>query len=202
MTLLGCSPPGPLPWNVPGKNTGVGCHALLQGIFLTQGSTTCLLCLLYCRLILYHWATGKALFIAYLIHTYCILNPVHWGHKNNSQEIHSLRLSSPLQWWKGWVVQIELIYIYLAAKHLQSLLWYAGSISPMRDWTNPGPLHWECRVSANRPPGKSQSNWTLNNLLEEQGREGTASDSEILVHQPANPVKKENIRRKNFKVPM
>ena len=27
----------------PGKNTGVGCHALLQGIFLTQGSTPHLL---------------------------------------------------------------------------------------------------------------------------------------------------------------
>ena len=27
------------PWNFPGKSTGVGCHALLQGIFLTQGST-------------------------------------------------------------------------------------------------------------------------------------------------------------------
>ena len=26
------------PWGSPGKNTGVGCHALLQGIFLTQGS--------------------------------------------------------------------------------------------------------------------------------------------------------------------
>ena len=25
------------PWNFPGKNTGVGCHSLLQGIFLTQG---------------------------------------------------------------------------------------------------------------------------------------------------------------------
>ena len=24
-------------WNSPGKNTGVGCHFLLQGIFLTQG---------------------------------------------------------------------------------------------------------------------------------------------------------------------
>jgi len=24
------------PWNSPGKNSGVGCHALLQGIFLTQ----------------------------------------------------------------------------------------------------------------------------------------------------------------------
>ena len=24
-------------WNSPGKNTGVGCHSLLQGIFLTPG---------------------------------------------------------------------------------------------------------------------------------------------------------------------
>ena len=30
-------------WDSPGKNTGVGCHALLQGIFLTQGSNLCLL---------------------------------------------------------------------------------------------------------------------------------------------------------------
>ena len=30
----------------PGKNTGVGCHALLQGIFLTQGLNPELLCLL------------------------------------------------------------------------------------------------------------------------------------------------------------
>ena len=26
------------PWNSPGKNTGVGCHSLLQGIFPTQRS--------------------------------------------------------------------------------------------------------------------------------------------------------------------
>ena len=25
------------PWNSPGRNTGVGCHSLLQGIFPTQG---------------------------------------------------------------------------------------------------------------------------------------------------------------------
>ena len=31
------------PWDSPGKNTGVGCHALLQGIFLTQRSNSCLL---------------------------------------------------------------------------------------------------------------------------------------------------------------
>ena len=34
------------------KNTGVGCHALLQGIFLTQGSNQRLLSLL-------HWQVGS-----------------------------------------------------------------------------------------------------------------------------------------------
>ena len=31
------------PWDFPGKNTGVGYHFLLQGIFPTQGSNLCLL---------------------------------------------------------------------------------------------------------------------------------------------------------------
>ena len=31
------------PWDLPGKNTKVGCHSLLQGIFLTQGSNPSLL---------------------------------------------------------------------------------------------------------------------------------------------------------------
>ena len=35
------------PWDSPGKNTGVGCHALLQGILPTQGSNSSLLCLLH-----------------------------------------------------------------------------------------------------------------------------------------------------------
>ena len=35
------------PWDSPDKNTGVGCHFLLQGIFPTQGSNSCLLCLLH-----------------------------------------------------------------------------------------------------------------------------------------------------------
>ena len=44
------------PWNFPGKNTGVGCHFLLQRIFLgslflglAQGSNLRLLCLLHWR---------------------------------------------------------------------------------------------------------------------------------------------------------
>ena len=31
------------PWDFSGKNTGVGCYFLLQGIFLTQGLNPCLL---------------------------------------------------------------------------------------------------------------------------------------------------------------
>jgi len=36
---MDCSPPGTsVHGDSPGNNTGVGCHFLLQGIFLTQGS--------------------------------------------------------------------------------------------------------------------------------------------------------------------
>ena len=38
------------PWNFSGKSTGVGCHFLLQGIFLTQGSNPGLP---HCRQMLY-----------------------------------------------------------------------------------------------------------------------------------------------------
>ena len=40
------------PCDSPGKNTGVGCHALLQGIFPIGGSNLCLLYLL-------HWQRGS-----------------------------------------------------------------------------------------------------------------------------------------------
>ena len=42
------------PWDSPGKTTEVGCHALLRGIFLTQGSNTCLYVSCIGRQILYH----------------------------------------------------------------------------------------------------------------------------------------------------
>ena len=48
---MDCSPPGfSVHGDSPGKNTWVGCHVLLQGIFPTQGSNSGLL---HCRWILY-----------------------------------------------------------------------------------------------------------------------------------------------------
>ena len=49
---MDCSPQGlSVHGDSPGKNTGVSCHVLLQGIFPTQGSIPSLL---HCMQILYH----------------------------------------------------------------------------------------------------------------------------------------------------
>ena len=61
-TLWTASCQAPLSMRSPGKNTGVGFHALLQGIFLTQGSNPGLL---HCRQILYLWATREAPILPY-----------------------------------------------------------------------------------------------------------------------------------------
>ena len=48
---MDCSPPGSsVRGDFPGKNTGVGYHSLLQGIFPTQGSNPCFL----------HWQAGSS----------------------------------------------------------------------------------------------------------------------------------------------
>ena len=45
------------PWDFPGKNTGVGSHFFLQGIFPTRESNLwLLLSLVHCGRVLYHWA--------------------------------------------------------------------------------------------------------------------------------------------------
>ena len=49
----------------PYKNTGEGCHAILQRIFPTQGSKPCLWCLLHFTQILYCSATKETWYAAY-----------------------------------------------------------------------------------------------------------------------------------------
>ena len=52
--LMDCSPPGSsVHGDSPDRNTWVGCHALLQGIFPTQGSNPHFLHLLHHKQILY-----------------------------------------------------------------------------------------------------------------------------------------------------
>ena len=58
------------PWDSAGKNTGVGCYALFQGIFLTQGSNPHLLCLL-------HWQADS-------LPLSCLGSPVLYGKVHKS----------------------------------------------------------------------------------------------------------------------
>ena len=50
---MNCSPPGSSFLGILGKSPRVGCRALLQRIFPTQESNSCLLCLLHCRQIVH-----------------------------------------------------------------------------------------------------------------------------------------------------
>ena len=70
------------PWDSSGKNSGGGCHFLLQGIFPTQGSNTHLHVSYIARQILYHRATWDALltktytYFKIFVAPHCILNKV------------------------------------------------------------------------------------------------------------------------------
>ena len=73
--LMDCSPPGfSVHGDSPGKNTGVGCHALIQGIFPTWGLRS----LLHCGWIVYCLATRET-------HDVC----TYFNHKHASDQIRS-----------------------------------------------------------------------------------------------------------------
>ena len=54
------------PWDSPGKNTGMGCHAFFQRIFLTQGL----------KLSLLHWQVGSLLLALAGLNDYFIGIPI------------------------------------------------------------------------------------------------------------------------------
>ena len=62
------------PWNPPGNNAGIGCQALLQGIFPTEGSNPGLS---HCMWILYHLVTR-------------LLYPQNFTGRNTEVGSHSL----------------------------------------------------------------------------------------------------------------
>ena len=57
------------PWDFPDKNTGVGCHSFLQGIFLTRGLNPSLL---HCRWILYHLSHQETFLLSGTLFLRCL----------------------------------------------------------------------------------------------------------------------------------
>ena len=110
LCLTLCDPvdPGLLcPWNSSGKNTGVGSHPLLQGIFLTRGSNPGLL---HCRQIFdcqSHQESPRALTKTPAnshLQTQC-----HGSHPflpwsvSPGDSGFCVSLSLPLMWMPGWI---------------------------------------------------------------------------------------------------
>ena len=83
------------PSDFPGKNTGVGCHFFLQGIFPTQESNPCLLCLL-------HWHVGS-LPLSHLVSPFCNLIHFTWCRvEKKGIELALMALSLPTA-YRFWV---------------------------------------------------------------------------------------------------
>ena len=119
------SPPGSsVHGDSPGKNTGVGCHALLREIFWTQGSNPGLL---HCKQILYclsHQETQES--NQGLLHCRKILYQLSYPGS-------SMLLWSPLYsflWVEGWVhLSTSHLSIY---SHMLSLLLEMTYLCPLR----------------------------------------------------------------------
>ena len=94
-------------WNFPGKNIGVGCRFLLQGIFPTQGSNILLLYLLYWQvdsLSPLHWKrrilntrlpekSSEALVLNYVHSSKCYLKREREDEGSETNEASSMILS-------------------------------------------------------------------------------------------------------------
>ena len=112
MWLYGLQPTRLLcPWDSPGKNPGVRCHALLQGIFQTQGSNPGLLCLL-----LIHWGNlgGDIKYLDKLRHISIKIAPLYIIHQSSAEfssswvpiKVHLDRLGPSFSKRKTWLVSV------------------------------------------------------------------------------------------------
>ena len=104
-----CSPPGSsVHGDSPGKNTGVGCHVLLHGIFPTQGSNSGLP---PCRIIRYHLkpkSTG--------VGSLSLLQEIFPTQESNQVLLHYRQILYQLSY--------EHIFSWLKSKHTYSLVKY------------------------------------------------------------------------------
>ena len=122
---MDCSPQGSfVHGDSPGKNTGMGCHALLQGIFWTQGLNPGLL---HCRWILYHLShqgSSKEKSSKYVLAGVCVC--VHGG------------------WLAWWSMVISIIFRsetwIMKGPNLKR---YEGRALLVKRDTGTTALHWE-----------------------------------------------------------
>ena len=110
------------PWNSPGKNTGVGCHFLLQGIFLTQGSNPGLL---HSRQILYR-LNHQGISSMSLLNISCIFSIL----------VSCLFICNSILFSRFWIIFTIIILNFLSGRLSisSSFVWFGG--------------HWSCSFTS------------------------------------------------------
>ena len=102
-------------WNFPSKNTRVRFHSLLQGIFLTQGSNPCLLCLL-------HWQVNSL--------------PTHLSGKptNKVEDLSTVTTTSKANvFWSPAVAIPEFDSVYFGGKQKETNTRGVGNVERERE---------------------------------------------------------------------
>ena len=127
---MDCSLPGSsVHGDSPGKNTGMGCHAFLQGIFSTQGSNPSLP---HCRRILYCLSCQVSPFKVYIykqhwwaLNSFCSTR--HHHHPNRPIANESCQytfilcpLSLGRGWVLGWTSFADHVFLYTIQQATQS----------------------------------------------------------------------------------
>ena len=121
---MDCSPPRLLsPWDFPGKNTGVGCHFLLQEIFPTQGSNPGLP---HCRQTLYH-LSHQGSPVGYKINVQTLLYFYKLTRRSNQSILKEI---SPGISLKGMMLKLKLQYFGYLMRRVDSL----EKTDAGRDW--------------------------------------------------------------------
>ena len=134
----------PLTMDSPGKNTGVSCHFVLQGIIPTQGSNPRLL---HCRrIVFYCWAIGEALRLVVLRIKKRIKTPNFYFFELGKRIIFYLFRKTCLICTKQWQ---ETGYVVLtggenpAVKLVEDCVWMCPALEHLLN-THVGQFCWSC----------------------------------------------------------
>ena len=117
------------PWDFPSKNTGVGCHVLLQGIFPIQGSNPHLLHHRWILYLLSHWGSSRIMVTGTNYGISCFYNlvprPIYFVYLKQKHgwllvmhDILRLRkaegsfFSSPVYYWSGFRIECHSCYFW------------------------------------------------------------------------------------------
>ena len=125
------------PWDSPGKNTGVGCHALLQGVFLSS---------------IEHASLTPPALAGRFFTTSTTWEDIRWGQASLNTLSHFFAKNFTF-WLPQALVAACKVFITIC-----ELLIVANGIQLPNQESNLGPLPWECRVLATGPQ------WTHNTL--------------------------------------